>query len=215
LWHDAPMPCDVICISRVGSSGGTDVGAVVASQLGYQLIDEQVIIKAAESSDVPVDDLLDVERRQGWLDRWMGSGLAATGIEGHAMGYVVPLSTSSNPDTRRAIIQRSIREIADQGRVVIVAHAASYTLADRPGVLRVLVTASTSTRVDRSMQANPALDRKKAEKAVADSDAARADYLKRFHKVNQELPTNYDLVLNSDVLPVDTLASLVVTAARA
>ena len=102
----------------------------------------------------------------------------------------------------RALIREAIEEAAGRGSVVIVAHAASFALAGEEGILRVLVTASPETRAGRS------------EGSLEDSDAARADYLRRFYGVDHELPTHYDLVINTDVVSVERAADLVALAAR-
>jgi cytidylate kinase len=48
---------------------------------------------------------------------------------------------------------------------------------------------------------------------VKDSDAGRRDYLRRFYGIDEELPTHYDLVVNTDVLTVEQAADLVSLAA--
>jgi len=48
---------------------------------------------------------------------------------------------------------------------------------------------------------------------IAESDAARAAYVKRFYGVGDELSTHYDLVLNSDSLPIELMSDLVARAA--
>ena len=101
----------------------------------------------------------------------------------------------------RALIREAIEEVAARGNVVIVAHAASFALAGREGVLRVLVTASPETRASRF------------EGSIKDSDAERADYLRRFYGVEHELPTHYDLVLNTDAVSAELAADLVALAA--
>ncbi len=54
---------------------------------------------------------------------------------------------------------------------------------------------------------------KEAEKLVARGDANRADYIKRFYQVAAELPTHYDIVLNTDRLAVDEAVEIIVRAA--
>ena len=44
-------------------------------------------------------------------------------------------------------------------------------------------------------------------------DAARRDYLRRFYSIRSELPTHYDLVVNTDTFTVEQAANLVVQAA--
>jgi cytidylate kinase len=97
--------------------------------------------------------------------------------------------------------------------VVIVAHAASIALAGRGDLVRVLVTASPEARAQRLAEAGD-VDKEDAQRAVKRADAARADYLKRFYRIDRELPTHYDLVVNTDVLELDAAADLVVRAAR-
>ena len=89
-----------------------------------------------------------------------------------------------------------------------MAHAASHALAGRQDALRVLVTASPATRASRVAEAE-GLDETRAARAIKDADTGRADYLRRFHAVEQELPTQYDLVLNTDQLSPEQAAALI------
>jgi len=50
-------------------------------------------------------------------------------------------------------------------------------------------------------------------RAVNDSDAGRADYLKRFYGISEELPTHYDLVVNTDAISIEQAAGLISLAA--
>ena len=79
-------------------------------------------------------------------------------------------------------------------------------------MLRVLVTASPETRAQRLAESR-GLEPKAAAKSIKESDGARADYLRRFYNVGEELPTHYDLVVNTDVLSVERAAELVAQAA--
>jgi cytidylate kinase len=207
----------VVCISRIAGAGGEQVGRIVADSLGYRLVDEEILQQAAESSGVSVEELADVERRTKVIDGLLRN----LAVAGSAAAVMTPggagaadLGSGADPKSLRALIQQSIHETAAQGDVVIVSHAASYALVGRADVLRVLVTASPETRSARAAEA-AAVDSKKAVKAVADSDANRAAYLKRFYNVGDELPTHYDLALNSDSLSIETMADLVVRATSA
>ena len=93
--------------------------------------------------------------------------------------------------------------------MVIVAHAASYALGKRPDVLRVFVTASPETRVERLTL----LDTKDAAKALRDSDREREHYLRRFYDVRDESPVHYDLVVSTDTLAAEQAVAAIVAAA--
>ncbi len=210
------MPRRVICISRLLGAGGADVGRMVADSLNYRFVDEEIVQQAAESNGVSVEELADAERRTTVIDKLLRNlALAggAAGLVGHGAG-LIPVNDGTDPKSLRGLIQRSIHETAERGDVVIVSHGASYALSGRSDVLRVLVTASPEMRATRAAQDN-SLDMKQSTKAVADGDAARAAYLKRFYGVAAELPTHYDLALNSDALSIELIRDLVVSAATA
>jgi cytidylate kinase len=140
----------------------------------------------------------------------MSGDATAVVFSGGGGGYLPPEAQVS--DELRSLIRMAIEETADRGNVVIVAHAASHALAGRDGVLRVLVTASTETRGAR-VAAEQGLSEKDAAREVADSDANRADYLRRFFGERAELPTHYDIVVNTDRLSTGAAAAVVAAAA--
>jgi cytidylate kinase len=76
----------------------------------------------------------------------------------------------------------------------------------------VFVTASPDTRAARLATAK-GLDQSEAARAVHDSDAGRTNYLKRFYGISEELPTHYDLVVNTDTVSVEQAAALISLAA--
>ena len=106
-----------------------------------------------------------------------------------------------------------IDEIATEGNAVIVAHAASMALAGTEGILRVLVAASPEERVRRLVESGEA-GNVDAARLVKESDAARAEYIRRFYEVEQEAPAHYDLVVNTDVLTPEQAAEIVVFTAK-
>jgi cytidylate kinase len=207
------MASTVICISHATGAGGADLGRLVADRLGFRLVDEEIVTRAAEKQNLSVDDLADVERRKSLLHRIL-SEVASGVVAGSTAEAMIMYTLEPQPDKNslRAQIRQSINETADEGKVVIVSHAASYALADRLNILRVLVTASPETRARRLVEASK-YDEKQATKAIAESDAGRADYLKRFYGVSKESPTNYDLVINTDRLPSDQWTGIVADAA--
>ena len=93
---------------------------------------------------------------------------------------------------------------------VIVSHGAAIPLAGRRDVLRVLVTASVDTRVRRTAQAG----RRDAAAFIEQDDEARADYFQRFYDIEAELPTHYDVVINTDALTTAQAAAVIVATAQ-
>ncbi|HMD51433.1 MAG TPA: cytidylate kinase-like family protein [Solirubrobacteraceae bacterium] len=207
------MAFTAICISSHDGTGAHGAARLVASTLDYRLIDEDIITRAAVEAGVDEEVVADVERRKSRLVRLI-EGLGPAGM---AAGYAVPLGDAVGygqpaSDELRGLIRSVIEETAASGGVVIVSHAASMALAHRDDVLRVLVTASVPTR-ERRVASSNGIDEKEAARAIKRSDAGRADYLQRFYGVDAEMPTHYDVVLNTDRLSPEHVAELVIRAA--
>lgn len=197
-----------ICISRATGAHGVAVGREVAERLGFQYVDEEVISEAAEWADLDPAFVADAERKKPFIERLLG----AIGEPGTAPRLPTGDTTRALPNDAelRQMITAAVASFVQRGSVVIVAHAASFAVGGGD-VLRVLVTASPKTRAERLM-ADQGLDSRAAERAIKDSDAGRAAYLKRFYGVDQELPTHYDVVVNTDVLAATDAAKMIVTA---
>lgn len=196
-----------ICISHATGAAGAEVGRLLAEQLGLRYVDDEVIAEAADWAGLDPAFVADAERRKSFVSRLLG---------GMGGGSTMRLPTGeaaralpSDADLR-ALISDAVSSIVRQGGAVIVAHAASFAVA--PGeAMRVFVTASPSTRGDR-LARERSLGAGDAEQALRAEDAGRADYLKRFYGVERELPTHYDLVINTDAVSPAAAAAVVAAA---
>lgn len=209
------MNCQAVCISATDGSAGEEVGRLVAGGLGFRLVDEELISRAANRAGVSPHEVADVERRRTFVRRMLEELAPGTVMAGVAFGAVVPQpdDVAFRGDEMRAFIRTAIEDVAAEGETVIVSHAASFALSDRHGVLRVLVTAPSATR-HRRLAEERGVDDAEAARLVKSGDANRRDYLKRFYDVPAELPTQYDLVLNTDRLTPEQAADLIVRVAQ-
>jgi cytidylate kinase len=199
-----------ICISHATGAAGTEVGRLVAEQLGLRYVDDEVIGEAADWAGLDPAFVADAERRKSFASRLLG-GMAGGGTMRLPTG-VAARALPSDADLR-VLISEAVSSIVRQGDAVIVAHAASFAVAAGEA-LRVFVTASPSTRAER-LARERGVGQGDAEQAIRAEDAGRADYLKRFYGVEREVPTHYDLVVNTDALSPDAAAALVVAAVGA
>lgn len=204
------MTCRVVCISHETGAGGEELGRLVAESLGFPYVDDEIVVRAAAKGAIGTDDVADEERRKSLVARVLDA--MAQGSSELSASLPVRTGEALSRDDVRALIRETIEQTAGSGNAVIVAHAASYAVTPGPEALRVLVTASYDTRTARIADTE-GLDQTRAARAVKDSDAGRRDYLKRFYDVDEELPTHYDLVVNTDVLSIEQGADLVSKAA--
>jgi cytidylate kinase len=191
---------EVIAISRTLGAGGETLGEAIADALGFRYVDSEIIDRAAALAKVTPAEIAQVEARKGLLGRILDN-MARSGMSG-AAGIIEPPPLDVTQPGYEQLIIDVIRETADMKAAVIVAHGASIPLAGVPGVLRVMVTASMDMRIRRVAEAER-VDQNRARRMVTDSDAARADYFRRFYHLDREQPTNYDVVFNTDVLTVE------------
>ena len=212
-----PMSCRVVCFSGSHGTHMREITAQVAERLGFTLVDEAIITRAATEAGVDPHVVADVEKRQTFMTRLLDALSSSSDATAHAFsGGVSVYSPADVPMTEdlRRLIQAAIEETSARGDVVIVSHAASHALAQQQDVLRVLVTASDDTRAARIV-ASDEVSEQEAAGIVEEANAARADYLKRFYGIKQELPSQYDLVINSDRLSTSDAVAIVAIAAGA
>jgi cytidylate kinase len=224
------MGYSVVCISSTDGASAQAVAGAVSGQLGFPVVNEQIIERAAIEAGVDRDVIADLERRKTALQKILNRfSLPASAnpdllmsaddpVTAGTLGTSLSASATSSrltPDEMRGLIRSAIDEFAARGDVIIVAHAASQALGGRTGVLRVLVTASPDTRSARLAE-SLGVDAKAAEQTVKKGDAGRAAYLQKFYGIDSEPATLYDLVVNTDDLsPEQAAASIVGVATHA
>jgi cytidylate kinase len=196
VYYDPPMPSTVICISHTTGAGGEEIGRSLGERLGFRHVDEGILVEAARAKGIYPEAVALAESRS-----------AGRQIE-------VDFGRIEKTETLRDLIRDAIATVADEGNAVIVAHAASYPLANRDGVMRVFVTAPLEVRVQRVSERD-GIDEKTAAKRLKESDKQRAAYLKTFYGVDEEMPVHYDLVINTDRLDHGAAVDVLAAAATA
>ena len=189
------MRTSVICLSRTTGAGDPEIGRLLAERLKFRYVDDGIVIDAARAENIFPEAVAHAESRNP------GRRLE------------VDFHRFERTEMIRDLIRDAIVKTADEGDVVIVAHAASFALADRDGVLRVLVTAPDESR-SRQLGEEDGLDAKSAAKRLSESDKNRALYLKRFYGISRELPTHFDLVVNTGRLTSEQAVETIVHAVR-
>ena len=205
------MDCRVICVSRSLGARGEEVARLLAKSLGFRYVDDEIVSRAAEKAGVSPEMVEKAERTPPLVVRILEAMAAAPPAEPSGAA-VLPFLTQTSQGYQD-VLGQVIRETAQAGNVVIVAHGASIPLTGMAALLRVFVTASPDTRA-RRIGEERSLDERAARKEVGDSDGQRREFLRRFYEVSRESPTHYDLVVNTDVLTPTRAAGVVVAAAR-
>ena len=199
-----------VALSQVDGSGAESIGREVAQQLGFGYLNEAIVAEGARIRGVDPALISDAEQRKSLFSRLAEAALRAA----PDMSSPPKLYAFDETDMMLWDIRDAVRDAADRGNVVLVAHAACYACAGRSDVLRVWVTAPPSTRASR-LASTLGLSDKEAAKSVRQSDAARASYLKKVYDIDEESDADYDIVINTERLTTDAAAGLIVGLVRA
>jgi cytidylate kinase len=179
----------VIAISETVGSRGQEIGRAVASALGYEFADREIITKAAERFGGDVGTLTHVtEERPTVFEHFSDLG-------------------------RRycAYVEAVILELAARDNAVLVGRAATIVLGNTPHTLRVRISAPEALRVERVQEEHGFTD-DAARAEVVRRDRERAARVRFFYHVDWDDWRLYDLVLNTDRLRVEDGARVVQTA---
>lgn len=210
----APRVHTVITISRQAGSGGDEIALKVSKTLGYAYFDKSLMMSVATNIGVSEEDIADFSedayKVQGLVDRMMlRKKPAATSVtlKGNAL-----ISKTLNEEECLSVIQTVINSLASIGKTVIVGRGGQAILKHKVGVLHVRIISPLAVRVERVMKSE-GLNHEDAQRLIEDNDKAATEYLRRFYNVDWGDPKNYDMVLNTWKVDLDTAAKIIVSAA--
>jgi cytidylate kinase len=178
-----------ITISRQRCSQGDELALRVAHTLGWRCVCRDLINRSAVAAGAPQVALAELDE----LDLF---GLRPAAKEWQAY---------------QKEVEGFIRNLADEGNVVIVGRGGQIVLRGRPEVLHVRVVAPLEERIAR-LQQSQNISAEAARALLTKSDQTRAYYVRRSYNTNVNDPALYHLVLNTGFLGLDRATKLVIQA---
>lgn len=209
----------VVTIARQFGAGGEAVGAVVASSLGADLVDKQIIQQVAERLELPPEEVEAQDEAPGTFLNRLLTALGSGGIELSAPPEVaawVPPYADPAFDPRKAVLritQEVIREAARTGNAVIVGRGAAYVLMDQPGVTHAFLRASEADRL-RAVMSLFDLSEEDSRRRIKQTDANRAAYIKQVYGHDWAHPSHYHLVVDTGRLGYETSAAAILATVK-
>jgi cytidylate kinase len=187
------MAMNVITVSREYGAGGGEVARRLAETLGWELLDRELLHRAAAVEHVPDAELerLD-EKALGMGDR-----------------------LRLHPPHQRYMhgLTEAARQAAKRGNVVLVGRGTRQLLGDMPDVFHLRLVAPLDWRVQR-MALREGWSMEQARARCLEVDRSRERFTRYFFGPDALQPEQFDLVANSDRVPLDDVAALVLELAR-
>lgn len=200
----------ILTVSRQFGSGGSEVAAVVAKQLGWSLLDNEVVDAVAARLGLSSAEVQAREERVPSLVERLASAMTLGSQE-----WMTPVAAAKRPTDEQLIevTRHIIQEAIARGPIVVVGRGAPAMLAERGDALHVFCYAPRKALVARTMK-REGLSAEEATRLVDDTNREREQWVRMHWERDWRAHDNYDLSVNTERLGIEGAADLVVAAAR-
>lgn len=201
----------IITISRMYGSGGSEVAALVASALGWDLLDNALVDAVAERLGVEREEVQEREERVPTLVERLAASLALSSPEimpGPAMATLPP-----SEERLILVTERIIQEACARGDVVLVGRGAQSMLAERSDVVHAYCYAPAAALAAR-ISRRDGISVEEAARIVEERNRQREQHVRKHWKRSWSAFENYHICVNTDWLGVDGAAAIIVRLAR-
>ncbi len=193
----------VITISREYGSGGKAIGKMVAEKLGYKFYDAEIIEEVVKSSGLAKEI---VEKYDEYATH---KNSLLYNIAINAAGNYNGLSIANQVQIAQMNV---IKQIAEEGKCVIIGRGADYILREREDCLHIFI------RADMKFKAKRVLDiygetEQRIESRLEDMDVRRRVFYRSFAMREWGVIENYNLMLDSSSIGLEKCAEIICSAA--
>lgn len=193
----------IITIGRQYGSGGHEIGATLAHDLGLKLYDKEMLKRAAKESGL-CEELFETHD-----EKPTNSFLYSLVMDTYSLGYSSS-SFADMPINHKVFLAQfdTIKKIADEGPCIMVGRCADYALEDYDNVVNVFIYADMEARIRRVARIYDLTDAK-AKDIIIKTDKKRASYYNYYTNKTWGDAKSYDICLNSAKLGIGGTAKAI------
>lgn len=200
----------IVTISAAYGCGGAEIAPAVAERLGLPFHDRAIPAQVAGRLGVPLEE---AEANDETVVGGLWRLVASLGTMPDPVGGVLPTSTLPDARAYREQTERVLGEIAAGAGGVVLGRAGALVLRDRSDALHVRLDGARSKRLAAAVRrSGRPEDEVRSEMEAA--DRSRQAYVRHFYRCDPAEARHYHLVIDSTLLPLDTVTELIVIAAR-
>lgn len=189
----------LITISRLTGSGGRTVATLVAEKLGkpWKVWDKEILEEIAKDTKKSVEffkvfDERTISLTEEYIDDFFGKE--------------VPIFSRYEKE-----LIKVLTAIGQQGYTIIVGRGANYLF---PNALKVRIVAPVAIRLENMVKYEKAYTREQSQKWLRNTDKRRDEFIQRIFSKNPNDPLYYDMVINTEYVPLITAATGIAHMAR-
>ena len=193
----------IITIGRQYGSGGHEIGATLAQDLGLKLYDKEMLKRAAKESGL-CEELFETHD-----EKPTHSFLYSLVMDSYSFGYSGG-AYADIPINHKIFLAQydAIKSIANEGDCVIVGRCADYALANCDEAVNVFIYADLQSRIRRIARMYNLTDAQ-AKDIILKADKKRSNYYNYYTNKIWGDARNYDLCLNSAKLGIGGTAQAI------
>ena len=196
--EQAPEPWPLITVSREFGALGTVTGEQAAKKLGFSFWDQEIVHTIAEQTGIQAALLASLdEQTRTRIEDFIGESVL--GAETTAAKYV-------------SQVIRVVRTLERHGGAVVIGRGAQFILSPE-AALRVRVVCPYGQRIAGYAE-REGLSEREAERKLVRVERERQTFLRRHYDREVGHPTHYDIMVNTESLPPDRAADVIVAAYR-
>ncbi len=197
-------PDIVVTIGRQMGSGGHELGRRLASRLGIEFYDKELLMQAACDAGLCPNFFRDSdEKRPSFVGGFL-AGFPGVG----PMAYYDCGGIGGSDDTLYKAQCDFVHRVASRGSCVIVGRSADYILRDYPRVVSIFVSATKDDCIRRVRERRPELTDEQACAIVEKTDKARAAFYNFYSDKQWGEAASYDLAVSTSAMNIDDLVEV-------
>ncbi len=185
-----------LAISREAGAGGSLVARAVGHELGWNVLDKDILARVANRYNLPLPMLELVDET---VDNWV-SGVFGSWID----------HTIISHDRYFACLKRVLRASLAQEKLVLVGRGAQFLLPREKG-LAVRIVAPEQYRLSQIAEQHH-LTRREASRLIVEVDRRRQQFVRRYFHRDISDPHLYDLTINVENIGVGGAVRQIITA---
>ena len=182
----------IICVGRQLGSGGHDIARMLAMDFNAKYYDGELLNLAAKESGFSEKFFEQNDEKKGFLRSLLN--VQATHLSGISL-----YRSNFSQESLFQFQSDAIRKAAEEGNCVFVGRCADYVLRDMPNVVKVFITASMRSRIDKILEKRP-MTPQQAKRHILAAEEKRASYYNYYTGKKWGAAESYDLCIDSSIL---------------
>lgn len=187
----------IISIGRQYGSGGSEVGAKLAEELGVNFYDKNILRMNSDESGIKESYFHLADEKAG--NKLLYKIISGMIPEKKAPSFGADLVSADNLFRFQSEV---IRKLAAEESCVIIGRCADYVLDGAEGLVRIFIYSDMESRIERIVRKGIAA-KDDAPKMIKRMDRERRDYYRYYTGKDWSSAENYDIMINTAKLGID------------